>query len=78
MPRDFPGDLPQMLTVKEAAQTLRVSDMTIRRWARAGILKSVLIEGIKPDYRHYRFSREVIYQMVKPALPTLPTLEKQA
>lgn len=60
-------DLPEFLTVKEVAGILRVSDITIRRWARSGILKSASIGRIdvKP---HYLFSREAIYEMVKPAV----------
>lgn len=60
-------DLPEFLTVQEVARILRVSDVTVRRWARSGILISASIGNIdvKP---HYRFSREVVYQMVKPAM----------
>jgi excisionase family DNA binding protein len=60
-------DLPELLTVKEVAQILRVSDITVRRWARSGILTSTSIGDVdvKP---HYRFSREAIYQMIKPAV----------
>lgn len=46
--------LPELLTVAEVAEKLRLSDETVHRWARAGKLPFVDVLGVK------RFRREVI------------------
>lgn len=55
------SDLPAILTLQEAAKFLRVSELTIRRWIRDGIL-----EAIQPTGRlgHYRIKREEIERLM--------------
>jgi excisionase family DNA binding protein len=53
------GHVPELLTVGEAAQALRVSQETIRIWARTGRLKPVPMPT-----RIVRFRREDIEAIV--------------
>ncbi len=41
----------EWLTVDEAAQQLRVTDETVRRWIRRGELHVLNVGGKRPDYR---------------------------
>jgi excisionase family DNA binding protein len=59
------SELPELLTVKETARFLRISETTVRRWARTGILAAAPIGDTK--YGHYRFYRDTLLEMVKPA-----------
>jgi excisionase family DNA binding protein len=55
--------LPALMTVKEAADYLKVSPMTIRRWLDANLLDFV------------RIGRE--YRIVQDSLPKFPVQEKK-
>ena len=45
--------LPQLMTVAEVAEALRLTDETIHRWARNGQLDYVDINGVKRFHRAY-------------------------
>lgn len=48
-------NLPILLTTEEVADWLRVSEVTIRKWARSGLLPSRTIPyGTRPRYRFMR------------------------
>ncbi len=53
------GQLPELLTVAEVADALRLSDETVHRWCRVGKLAYVNILGVK------RFRREDIEAMLE-------------
>lgn len=57
-------ELPDLLTVQEVAKILRISESTVRRWVRNGILTASSIGGPK---QHYRFERRTLREMIKPA-----------
>ncbi len=59
------SELPELLTVKETARFLRISETTVRRWANQGVLAAASIGST--NSKHYRFSRDVLYDLVKPA-----------
>lgn len=59
------SNLPELLTVKETARFLRLSETTIRRWAKAGVIAAAPIGDTKST--HYRFYRDTLLEMVKPA-----------
>ena len=44
-------DLPDLLTVKEVAQVLRVSPLTIKRWGKRGKLPAIRINS-RGDHRY--------------------------
>lgn len=48
------GQLPELLTVAEVAEALRLSDETVHRWCRQGRLAYINVLGVK------RFRREDI------------------
>ena len=48
------GQLPELLTVAEVAEVLRLTDETVHRWCRDGKLKYVDVLGVK------RFNAEYI------------------
>jgi excisionase family DNA binding protein len=41
----------RLLTVKEVAESLRVSQETVRRWLRQGRIKGILMGGDRSGYR---------------------------
>jgi excisionase family DNA binding protein len=41
----------RVLTVREAAERLRVTEESVRRWLRAGRLRGVMIGGQRSGYR---------------------------
>lgn len=47
------GQLPELLTVAEVAEILRLSDETIHRWSREGRLEHVDVLGVKRFRRDY-------------------------
>jgi excisionase family DNA binding protein len=47
------GQLPELMTVAEVAETLRLTDETIHRWAREGRLQYVDVLGVKRFHRSY-------------------------
>jgi len=48
-------------TIKEIAEKFSVSDETVRRWIRSGILNAVLISGD----RNYRVDNESLENFIK-------------
>ncbi|AYF30640.1 MerR family DNA-binding transcriptional regulator [Micromonospora tulbaghiae] len=50
--------LPDLMTVAEVAEVLRLSDETIHRWARIGKLPYIDVLGVK------RFRRDVIEALI--------------
>ncbi|MGH2584585.1 MAG: helix-turn-helix domain-containing protein [Dehalococcoidia bacterium] len=62
----------ELLTVAEAAQTLRVSTTTMRRWLRLGRLPSYKI-----GRQSIRIRRENLDRVVRPAQPTAGPAEKE-
>ena len=48
--------LPDLMTVEEVAEQLRVSDETVHRWARLGRLPFIPLGGTGPK----RFKRQVV------------------
>lgn len=53
-------DLPDLLTIKEVAQLLRVSPLTIKRWGKKGKLPAIRINS-RGD-RRYR--KEVVLRLL--------------
>lgn len=53
-------DLPELLTIKEVAQLLRVSPLTIKRWGKKGKLPAIRINS-RGD-RRYR--KEVVLRLL--------------
>ena len=53
-------DLPDLLTIKEVAQLLRVSPLTIKRWGKSGKLPAIRINS-RGD-RRYR--KEVVMRLL--------------
>lgn len=47
------GQLPELMTVAEVAEALRLTDETIHRWAREGRLEYVNVLGVKRFHRAY-------------------------
>ena len=47
------AQLPDLMTVAEVAEALRLSDETIHRWCRAGRLEYVDVLGVKRFHRDY-------------------------
>lgn len=47
------GQLPELMTVAEVAEALRLTDETIHRWAREGKLDFVDVLGVKRFHRTY-------------------------
>lgn len=52
------GQLPELLTVAEVAEALRLTDETIHRWAREGKIEYIDVLGVK------RFRRDYIEKLV--------------
>ena len=52
------GQLPDLMTVVEVAEALRLSDETVHRWARQGRIEYVDVLGVK------RFRRDYITRLV--------------
>jgi excisionase family DNA binding protein len=57
----FMAQLPELLTVAEVAEVLRLSDETVHRWCRTGRLEYVDIVGVK------RFRRDYIQDLLTTA-----------
>jgi excisionase family DNA binding protein len=55
--------LPELMTVAEVAEALRLTDETIHRWAREGRIEYVDVLGVK------RFKRAYIEALVQGAEP---------
>lgn len=53
------AQLPELMTVAEVAEALRLTDETIHRWCRNGRLEYVDVLGVK------RFRRDYIEAMVR-------------
>ena len=53
------AQLPDLMTVAEVAEALRLTDETIHRWCRSGRLEYVNVLGVK------RFHRDYITQIVE-------------
>lgn len=53
-------DLPDLLTIREVAELLRVSPLTIKRWGKRGKLPAIRINS-RGD-RRYR--KEAIFQLL--------------
>ena len=47
------GQLPELMTVAEVAERLRLSDETVHRWARDGRIEYVNVLGVKRFRRAY-------------------------
>lgn len=54
-------DLPDLITIREVAELLRVSPLTIKRWGKSGKLPAIRINS-RGD-RRYR--KEVILRLLK-------------
>lgn len=54
------SDLPDLLTVREVAQLLRVSPLTIKRWGKAGKLPAIRINA-RGDRR---YKKEVVTRLL--------------
>ena len=54
-PSLFDNQIPQLLTVREVAQALRLSEWTVRRW-----VERKEIPTVRPRPRTVRFNAEVI------------------
>lgn len=55
------SDLPDLLTISEVAEILRVSPLTIKRWGKKGKLPAIRINS-RGD-RRYR--KEVVLEMIQ-------------
>ena len=53
------GQLPELMTVAEVAEALRLTDETIHRWCREGRIEYVNVLGVK------RFRRDYITGLVE-------------
>jgi excisionase family DNA binding protein len=53
------GQLPELMTVAEVAEALRLTDETIHRWCREGRIEYVNVLGVK------RFRRDYITSLVE-------------
>jgi excisionase family DNA binding protein len=53
-------DLPDLLTIKEVAQLLRVSPLTIKRWGKSGKLPAIRINS-RGDRR---YKKEVVLRLL--------------
>lgn len=53
-------DLPDLLTVREVADVLRVSPLTIKRWGKSGKLPAIRI-NTRGDRR---YKKEVIFRLL--------------
>ncbi len=62
MINEFEIEQQKILTVKDAAQYLRVSEMTVLRLAQQGVIR-----GSKVG-RQWRFIREEVMQLIQPNL----------
>ncbi len=54
------ADLPDLLTVREVAELLRVSPLTIKRWGKRGKLPAIRINS-RGDRR---YKKEAIYYLL--------------
>jgi excisionase family DNA binding protein len=53
-----------LLTVREVAQTLRVEEVTVRRWIKSGVLEEVRLPrpGKKHTYRVHKRTLDALMQ----------------
>ncbi len=51
--------MPDLLTVSEVAQILRVDDTTVRRWVKQGVLDAVVLPHVN-ERQAYRIKRETL------------------
>jgi excisionase family DNA binding protein len=54
------NDLPDLLTIKEVAEILRVSPLTIKRWGKKGKLPAIRINS-RGDRR---YKKEVVMRLI--------------
>lgn len=54
------NDLPDLLTIREVAQLLRVSSLTIKRWGKKGKLPAIRINS-RGDRR---YKKEVVLRLL--------------
>lgn len=57
-------DIDELLTLKQAAQILKVNEQTLRRWDNDGILKAVRI-GTRRGIGDRRYRKEDIESYIK-------------
>lgn len=60
VPRVSLADLPDLLTIKEVADLLRVSPLTIKRWGKKGKLPAIRINS-RGDRR---YKKEVVTRLL--------------
>lgn len=61
------SEIPELLTIKEAAQLIHVHPNTLRNWEREGKIQAVRI-GSRRDRR---YQKEIIWQLCQIAAPSL-------
>lgn len=59
--QDRKGEIPELLTLKEACELLKLHPNTLRQWDKKGILRAIRI-GAK---RVYRYRKADILKMLK-------------
>lgn len=64
----YNSDMPELLTIKEAAQLINVHPNTLRNWEKEGKIQAVRI-GSRRDRR---YPKQLIWQMCQ--LTTAPSL----
>jgi excisionase family DNA binding protein len=60
-------DIPELLTIKEAAKLIHVHPNTLRNWEKEGKIQAVRI-GSRRDRR---YPKQLIWQLTQFATPTL-------
>ena len=60
-------DIPELLTIKEAAKLIHVHPNTLRNWEKEGKIQAVRI-GSRRDRR---YPKQLIWQLTQFAAPTL-------
>jgi excisionase family DNA binding protein len=61
----FNSDMPELLTIKEAAKLINVHPNTLRNWERDGKIQAVRI-GSRRDRR---YPKQIIWQMCQVTTP---------
>ena len=56
--------MPELLTVYEVAQVLRVNDTTVRRWIKSGSLEAIRLPHLNRR-ESYRIHQETIDKLLK-------------
>ncbi|HLZ60458.1 MAG TPA: helix-turn-helix domain-containing protein [Ktedonosporobacter sp.] len=56
--------MPELLTVHEVAEVLRVDDTTVRRWIKNGVLEAVRLPHLNKR-ESYRVRQETLNKLLK-------------